>query len=495
MKFISTRNKDIEFSASEVIVKGLSDEGGLFVPCSFPTVTEQELKSYQDKDYYEISAEVISKFLTEFSLDTLKGLTKQAYDKFDGEAVPITKTEDNIYFMELWHGPTHAFKDIALTLLPLLLSESKKINGITEKTLILVATSGDTGKAALEGFKDTDGTDIIVFYPEDGVSALQKLQMKTQRGNNVRVFGIKGNFDDAQNAVKRIFTDGNTIKELKECGYALSSANSINFGRLVPQIAYYFSSYAELVANSEIDENEKINFCVPCGNFGNILAGYYAKKMGLPINKLICASNKNNVLTDFINKGEYSLDRKFYKTTSPSMDIIISSNLERLIFELSDRDDKLTAGRMEQLKRTGSYNISNAELEKLKTEFYAEWSDEEEILDTIGDYFDENGYIIDTHTAVSLSVYNKYVQKTGDNTKTVIVSTASPYKFVGDVLYAIGEDVPEDEMDALELLEEVTALPLPESLSELPSLEVLHSAVIDKEKADEAVIAYVKEKL
>ena len=491
MKFISTRNDKISVTGSEAVVKGLSTEGGLFVPGEFPQITQSEWAQLADMDYPERAALIIGKYLPELA-DKLGEYTAAAYSRFDGDPAPVVMLDDQLGTLELWHGPTHAFKDIALTLLPYLMTGSKKLLGKTERTLILVATSGDTGKAALEGFKDVEGTDIIVFYPSDGVSDLQKLQMMTQKGDNVFVAAIKGNFDDAQSAVKRIFTDKEMEKALAENGFALSSANSINFGRLVPQITYYVSAYLDLLNAGEIVEGEKINFVVPSGNFGNILAGYYAKQMGLPVGKLICASNCNNVLTDFITGGKYDIRRPFHKTTSPSMDILISSNLERLIFELSGRDSELTASRMKSLSANGTYEISESELDALKESFYADWTDEEEVAQTIAHWFDETGYIMDTHTAVAMRVYEKYYEQTADDSKTVVVSTASPYKFVNSVLKAIGADKGKEGYDALIDLEEETALPLPESLSELPSLEKRFTTVIENVDADKVVLDYAK---
>lgn len=491
MDFISTRNARRTVSGIRAVVEGLSEEGGLFVPAFFPSVDGAEMEKMLDMTYPQRAAFIIGKYLPELAGE-LDSYTDKAYSRFDGDAAPLVKLDDSLFMLELWHGPTHAFKDIALTLLPYLLTGSKKLLGEKERTLILVATSGDTGKAALEGFKDVPGTDVIVFYPGDGVSALQKLQMMTQTGGNVYVAGINGNFDDAQTAVKKIFTDGAVHKELEKNGYKLSSANSINFGRLVPQIAYYFSSYLDMVDGGEIEMGEKINFCVPSGNFGNILAGYYAKRMGLPVGRLICASNKNNVLTDFIRGGAYSADRQFYKTTSPSMDILISSNLERLLFELSGRNDKLTAARMAELKDKGAYSISAEELGLLKSEFWADWSDENEIKETLCYYFEGYGYIADTHTSVALSVFDKYYDETGDDTKTVVVSTASPYKFAADVLDALGEEPCSDELKSLRKLEDITALPLPESLSSLPKLKKIYTDIIDKDAASDAVTGYAR---
>ena len=490
MKFLSTRNKLAVVTGAEAIVTGLARDGGLFVPESFPCVSTAEFEAMESMDYDEIATLVIGKYLPQLQ-GILPEITLKAYSRFDGEPAPLVKIDQNLAVLELWHGPTHAFKDVALTLLPYLLTESKKVVGNDKRTLILVATSGDTGKAALEGFRDANGTDVIVFYPDEGVSNLQKLQMMTQKGENVSVCAIKGNFDDAQSAVKNIFTDEKMRKALEDSGYEFSSANSMNWGRLVPQIAYYFSSYTDLVTAGEIERGEKVNFVVPTGNFGNILAGYYAKKMGLPVGKLICASNQNNVLTQFIQTGEYSLDREFYKTTSPSMDILVSSNLERLLFELSGRNDKLTAERMAKLKKDGRYELTDAELTALKEEFYAEYATEDEVEETLAWYFDEYGYIVDTHTAVALNAFDKYVSDTDDQTMTVVLSTASPYKFVGDVLKYIGETAGKNEIASLKKLESVTALPLPGSLLELPTLPVRFRQVVDKTQSANVVIDYI----
>ena len=494
MRYISTRNKNNKVSGPEAVVKGLSDEGGLFVPEEFPKFSLSEIEALCELDYPARAAEVIYKFMPELTKEGLLDYTSKAYSRFDGDAAPLVKIDENLYILELWHGPTHAFKDIALTLLPYLMTGSKKKLGHSENTLILVATSGDTGKAALEGFKDVDGTDVIVFYPQDGVSQMQKLQMMTTTGGNVKVFGINGNFDDAQSAVKKIFTDKETADIIGKSGYNLSSANSINWGRLVPQIAYYFSSYCDMLSGGQIALGDKVNFCVPSGNFGNILAGYYAMQMGLPVNRLICASNKNNVLTDFISGGEYSVKREFYKTTSPSMDILISSNLERLLFELSGRNDTLIAERMQKLKTDGVYSVTESELKEMQKTFYAGYSDEDTVFNTVGEYFDEYGYVLDTHTSVAASVYAEYVAETADNTPTVIVSTASPYKFVDDVLCALGEKKGKDAKASLKKLEDVSAMPVPETLSELFSMPVLHKDVIDKGAAKEAVINYCQSK-
>ncbi len=491
MKYIATRNSSNAISGTQAIVKGLSQEGGLFVPQTFPQVTKEEIIELCELSYNERASKIISKFLPELSGE-LGEYCQKAYSLFDGDPAPLVKTDENKYMLELWHGPTHAFKDIALTLLPHLMVGSKKDIGVDTKTLILVATSGDTGKAALEGFKNVDGTACLVLYPNDGVSNLQKLQMQTTTGDNVKVVAINGNFDDAQTAVKQIFQNDDVKKELSESGIELSSANSINWGRLVPQIVYYFSSYCDLLSSQEIDFGDKINFCVPTGNFGNILAGYYAYRMGLPVNKFICASNRNNVLTDFITNGTYTSSREFFKTSSPSMDILISSNLERLIFELSSRDDKLTAERMEQLKNSGTYSISEGELASLKELFYGGYVEEEKVSDTIDYEFEEYGYITDPHTSVALSVYDDYINETDDMTKTVIISTASPYKFVDDVLKSIGSEPQKTEHKSLLKLQEETALPVPSSLLELPKMEKLHTDVIEKTQAKEYILNYIK---
>lgn len=491
MDFISTRNASRKVSGVRAVVDGLSVEGGLYVPAFFPQIGEKELDAIIGMSYPERAAFIIGKFLPELE-DKLPEFTEKAYSRFDGDPAPLVKIDDNLFVLELWHGPTHAFKDIALTLLPYLVTGSKKLLGEEENTLVLVATSGDTGKAALEGFKDVDGTDIIVLYPTGGVSELQKLQMMTQEGGNVAVAAIRGNFDDAQTAVKKIFTDEGMGAKLNEKGFKLSSANSINFGRLVPQITYYFSAYADMVDAGEIERGEKVNFCVPSGNFGNILAGYYAMRMGLPVNKLICASNKNNVLTDFITGGTYDADREFYKTTSPSMDILISSNLERLIFELSGRDDGLTAKRMDELKKSGKYTVSDGELTELKKIFAAGCAQEDEVKEAIYDYFEGYGYIADTHTAVGLTVFDKYYEQSGDETKTVVLSTASPFKFVNSVLEAIGEKPEKDELKALRKLEDVTALPLPDSLARLTDMKKLHTDIIDKDAVEKFVLDYAE---
>lgn len=489
MQYVSSRAKNTVVSGAEAIVKGLSADGGLFVPSEFPELSSEELIKMQDMEYSERAAFVLSKFLTDFSLEELKEYTKKAYARFYGDdPCPLVAIDEKTYILELWHGPTCAFKDMALTLLPHLMVASRKKIGETNKTLILVATSGDTGKAALEGFKDVEGCEIIVFYPSEGVSDMQKLQMQTQTGNNVYVCAIKGNFDDAQSAVKVIFNDDKVKEELAAKGYKLSSANSINWGRLVPQIAYYVSSYVDLLASDEIKMGDKINFCVPSGNFGNILAGYYAYKMGVPIAKLICASNKNRVLTDFFSSGKYDINREFHKTMSPSMDILISSNLERLLFEISGRDDKYVAELMSSLKSKGSYELNFEDIKKNASNFVGGSSDEEMTMDTIEDFYDENDYLLDTHTAVAVGVCEEYREKSGDKTKTVIVSTASPYKFPQDVYNSLTGEMVENSIQAAEKLEEYTGIEIPEPLQGLEARTVRFKDVIEKDQIKQTVL-------
>lgn len=492
MKFLSTRGKTYVNNASEAIVKGLADDGGLFVPETFPNVSGS-LSKLAEMDYAERASYIIGSFLEEYDKnDLLKGC-QNAYSKFeDNDPAPLVKIDENTFIMELFHGPTIAFKDVALTLLPYLLRTGADFCGIKEEILILVATSGDTGKAALEGFKDQKGIKICVFYPSEGVSDMQKLQMCTQEGENVKVVAVKGNFDDCQTAVKQIFSNVKINAELKEKGVILSSANSINFGRLVPQITYYFSAYCDLVNSNQIKMGEEINFVVPTGNFGNILAGYYAKKMGLPVKKLICASNSNNVLTEFFVDGTYDANREFFKTTSPSMDILISSNLERLVFEISNRDALLTAKRMEELKETGKYIISKDEKKKLDSEFYADFTDEEECKETIFDVFDEYGYVCDPHTAVAVNVYNKFVNYTDSQDKTVILSTASPYKFPQVVLQAITGKNEKDAFKASDKLSNETAMPIAEQILALKTKEKRFFNQVEKQEVLSEILDFIK---
>lgn len=492
MYYISTRNKGARVTGPQAVVAGLAPDGGLYVPETFPEVGEADMRAMADMSYPERAAFIVGLYLPELK-DVLLPSAEKAYGRFEDDPAPVVQVDEDTYFLELWHGPTHAFKDMALTLLPYLLTESKRYLGDKEGTLILVATSGDTGKAALEGFRDVPGTEVTVFYPSDGVSAMQKLQMMTQTGGNVRVAAIRGNFDDAQTAVKNAFASPELSAALKKRGLAFSSANSINWGRLVPQIAYYFSAYLDIVNAGKMKMGDKLNFAVPTGNFGNILAAYYASRMGLPVGRLICASNRNNVLTDFFRGGEYDSRREFYKTMSPSMDILVSSNLERLLFEISGRDDALTAQRMRALKETGTYTVTARERAALSELFWAGYADEETSAEALGNLFEEYGYIADPHTSVAAAVFDGYVSETGDDTPTVIVSTASPYKFARDVLKCLGETVPDDDFKALKKLEDVTALPVPDSLSSLQTAPRRFTAVIDKTEIFDFILSEEKQ--
>ena len=475
MKYISTRNKAVRVSSAEAIKEGLSKEGGLFVPESLPKLLEADYNYLMTASYIDRAAYILDKFLPEFSISELTDFSTRAYggEKFGvGEVTPVYDYGDNTHFLELWHGPTCAFKDMALQMLPHLLTASVKKTGDNRTVTILVATSGDTGKAALDGFSDVCGSKIIVFYPKDGVSEIQRIQMITQEGGNLYVCGVDGNFDDAQTGVKNIFTDREYNELLNKNNIILSSANSINWGRLVPQIVYYISSYVDLVKNNKISVGDKINICVPTGNFGNILAAYYAKSMGLPVNKLICASNSNNVLTDFINTGTYDKNRDFILTMSPSMDILISSNLERYIFDASNNNDGYINKIMESLKTTGKYSVSDEIKAKIKEDFYADFADEEETLKEIRDSFKDKKYLMDSHTAVASCVLKKYKKATNDNTITVVASTANPYKFNGSVLKALGiSHNIGDEFELLKLLNEKTGLEIPTQLSSLKEKE------------------------
>ena len=454
MRFISTRGGP-SVTACEAIVRGIAPDGGLYVPESFPRVSPERVERFASLPFCEVSAEIMGEYLDEFSSGELQAVTRRAYggNFDDSRVVPLTDISSNESVMELFHGNTIAFKDMALQVLPQLLTASLKKTGEKRRVMILVATSGDTGKAALEGFAGVDKTAITVYYPKDGVSPAQKRQMETQEGENVYVCAVDGNFDDTQRGVKSIFTDGDFAKTLDERGWLLSSANSINWGRLVPQIAYYFWGYAQLLKKGRAAPGEKINFVVPTGNFGNILAGYYAMRMGLPVKKLICASNANNVLTDFFETGVYNRRREFFKTASPSMDILVSSNLERLVYELNWRNAGATAECMKRLAEDGEYDISSQlDGSVIKDEFYAGWCGDADGADTIKRVFTEKKYLLDTHTAIGQNVYEKYVKETGDSAQTILVSTASPYKFASSVLKALGETFEGDDFDAADRL-------------------------------------------
>ena len=487
LHYKSTRNSELKVTASEAILKGLAPDGGLFVPEEIPKldVSMEQLKSMS---YQEIAYEVMKLFLADFTEGELKGCIEKAYDsKFDDEAIaPLVKVEDT-YYLELFHGATIAFKDMALSILPHLMTTSAKKNQVKNEIVILTATSGDTGKAAMAGFADVEGTRIIVFYPKNGVSKVQELQMRTQKGANVDVVAIHGNFDNAQSGVKQMFEDQELAKELADKGYQFSSANSINIGRLVPQVAYYVYAYTKLLANGEIKDGEKINVVVPTGNFGNILAAYYAKNLGVPIAKLICASNDNKVLYDFFQTGTYDKNREFVLTTSPSMDILISSNLERLIYLICGEDSEKTKELMEELKTTGKYTITLEMKEKL-ADFAAGYSTEEETAESIHDTYQKTGYVMDTHTAVAAHVCGQYRAKSGDQTKCVIASTASPYKFVKSVMSAIdAENANADEFDLLPKLQEVSGVPMPQAIKDILDAKVLHDLECDADKMKDTV--------
>ena len=491
MHYTSTRSR-CSLSASQVIVKGIAEDGGLFVPDSFPVISEETFRRLENASYLERAETVLSLYLNDFSADEIRSCVRGAYTgKFEGgNPAPLTEPVPGVHLLELWHGPTCAFKDMALQLLPRLLSVSAAKAAPGRTMVILVATSGDTGKAALDGFADVEGTKIVVFYPAEGVSAMQKLQMQTQAGGNVSVCGIEGNFDDAQNGVKAIFADPGINALLDKAGMDLSSANSINFGRLVPQIVYYVSAYCDLRKSGRLRPGETFHIVVPTGNFGNILAAEYAKRMGVPVEKLICASNRNNVLTDFIETGVYDRNRPFHTTTSPSMDILISSNLERLLYHLSGDDPELVRGLMTQLKTDGRYAVPDSLKRKLQAEFTAGWCRDEEAADLIGTLFHRYGYLCDTHTAVAMKVCRDFREKTGDATPCVVASTASPYKFAPAVLKAVGGGEA-DGFEAAERLQTLTGAPVPVPIAELRGKPVLHKSCIRKEEMRQFLLNFL----
>lgn len=492
LNYVSTRNKNIKLTASQAILQGLSEDGGLFVPTYIPKL-EKSLDELSKMSYKEIAYEVMKLFITDFTEEELKGCIERAYDgKFDTTDIAPLKEADGAEYIELFHGATIAFKDMALSILPHLMTVSAKKNDIKEEIVILTATSGDTGKAALAGFADVPGTRIVVFYPKDGVSEIQKLQMVTQKGDNTKVVAIHGNFDEAQTGVKNMFNDAALKDELKEKGFRFSSANSINIGRLVPQIVYYVNSYVKLLAGGKIKDGEKINICVPTGNFGNILAAYYASLMGLPVNKLICASNENKVLFDFFGTGTYDKNRDFILTSSPSMDILISSNLERLIFRLTGEDAKKNASFMKALSESGKYEITD-DMRKELSAFYGGFATEEETAEEIKTVYEKAGYIIDTHTAVASRVYRKYKEETGDNSVTVIASTASPYKFTRSVMKAIGKDDPAlSDLQLTDKLCEVSGVAIPNAIKEIKDANIRHTTECDIDKMPETVKDFLK---
>lgn len=492
MNYTSTRNNTLSVQSSYAIANGISTEGGLFVPTDIPKVTAEFIESLVPMTYIERARKVLSLYLTDFTDEEIDEDTLGAYSTgFTHEKVaPLVNLHDNVNILELWHGPTCAFKDMALQLLPYLLTGSAEKMSDGKEIIILVATSGDTGKAALEGFKDVPGTRILVFYPSDGVSAMQKLQMTTQEGQNVGVCAIRGNFDDAQTGVKKIFTDPAVREALDKNNMAFSSANSINWGRLVPQIVYYFSAYADMIASGQITNGEKINFTVPTGNFGNILAAYYAMEMGLPVNKLICASNANNVLTEFITTGRYNRVRQFHTTVSPSMDILVSSNLERLLFHLAGNNSDTTRELFAALSEKGEYTVSEDMLGKIQKVFAAGCCDDTETKQTIGETFRNNKYLCDPHTGVAVNVYNAYRENTGDQTPTVIVSTASPYKFSPAVLEGLGENVTsDDEFEKMAALDSISGVHAPEKLTSLWGAKPRFTDICEKENMQGVVFS------
>lgn len=488
----STRGAGEAVTASKAILKGLAEDGGLYVPEQIPAL-DKTLDEFAGMTYAETAYEVMKLYLTDFTEEELKTCIAKAYDeKFDTEVIAPLAEADGAYYLELFHGATIAFKDMALSILPHLMTTAAKKNDLKNEIVILTATSGDTGKAALAGFADVEGTRIAVFYPKDGVSAIQEKQMITQKGNNTYVAGIKGNFDDAQTGVKRIFSDAALKEKLAENGFQFSSANSINIGRLVPQIVYYVYSYAMLLKEGRIEKGEEINFVVPTGNFGNILAAYYAKNMGLPIAKLICASNENKVLTDFFHSGTYDKNREFILTSSPSMDILISSNLERLIYKIAGEDAAENAKRMAQLSESGSYTVSDEMKDKL-SDFYADCASGEETAERIRELYEKTGYVLDPHTAVASAVYEKYKKASGDEKKTVIVSTASPFKFGRSVMDAIGADCGEmDEFALADKLSEIANTKVPQAVEEIRTAPILHQHVCEKDKMAEEVCRFLK---
>lgn len=496
MNYNSTRNSGCVVTAAQAIAQGISQEGGLFVPETLPGLSREDLEKMIGMSYNEKAKMVLSRFLTDFTSEELDYCVDSAYNdrKFDSANISeISRVGDSAYLLELWHGPTCAFKDMALQLLPYLVTTSSRKTAPDKEIVVLVATSGDTGKAALEGFADVPHTRMLVFYPENGVSDMQKLQMTTQSGENVSVCAIKGNFDDAQSGVKKIFTDPVIAAELEKNGQMFSSANSINWGRLVPQIVYYIAAYTTLVEQGEIEMGETVNVTVPTGNFGNILAAYYAKLMGLPIGKLICASNRNRVLTDFIRTGVYDRNRDFYTTTSPSMDILISSNLERLLYQLCGKDDAVIRDWFGKLSSEGKYAVSDSVKEKLQADFWGRFCDDQETAETIKKTFNEYGYLCDTHTAVAVKVYQDYTAQTGDKTKCIIASTASPYKFNDAVLAAITDEaIPADPFEQAEMLSRISGTTPPASLMELKTKKVRFTDSVEKQQMVEKVKEMLK---
>ena len=488
----STRSNNETVTASRAILKGLADDGGLFVPTAIP-VLDKSLKELSQMTYQETAYEVMKLFFTDFTEEELKNCINNAYDKkFDTEVIAPMVEADGAYYLELFHGATIAFKDMALSILPHLMTTAARKNDVKNEIVILTATSGDTGKAALAGFAEVEGTRIIVFYPKNGVSPIQEKQMVTQKGDNTFVVGIHGNFDDAQTGVKKIFGDKELAAYMNEKGFQFSSANSINIGRLVPQVVYYVFAYAQLLKEEKITDGETINVVVPTGNFGNILAAYFAKHMGVPIGKLICASNDNKVLYDFFTTGTYDKNREFVLTTSPSMDILISSNLERLIYLSADRDAQKNAELMQSLSKDGKYEITDA-MKANMADFYGNYATEQETAETIRNLFDKTGYVIDTHTAVAADVYKKYVKETGDTATSVIVSTASPFKFTRSVMNAIDADK-YSQLGDFELVDELSKIgnvDVPNAINEIRTAPVVHKTVCEVNEMKQTVLSFL----
>lgn len=494
MYYVSTRDRMKKVTVSGAIAYGLAPDGGLYTPEAIPSLSRNALETLKDMTYQQRAVYLMSMYLDSYPASELAGFASRAYGsgKFDHPAVaPVRKMDDSTYALELWHGPTCAFKDMALQMLPHLLTSALKKEGETKTACILVATSGDTGKGALEGFRDVVGTKILVFYPKDGVSAVQELQMVTQEGNNVGVCSVSGNFDDAQTGVKKIFSDPALKEELAERGYFLSSANSINWGRVLPQIVYYVSAYCDLMREGAIQKGDRVNVCVPTGNFGDILAAYYAKQMGVPLGRLICASNANNVLTDFIRNGVYDRNRPFYNTVSPSMDILISSNLERLLHAYTHGDAPQVRGYMDLLAETGRYQVSGEIKKGLERDFAAGYCDDEATKATIGKVWKEKEYLIDPHTAVAVNVLEQYRAETGDETPALVVSTASPYKFCPAVLEGIGA-TPVEGLAAFEALSKATGTPIPAPLAALAGKRVRFDQTTTKDHMVDVVKGMLK---
>lgn len=488
MYYISTRGKADKVSSAMAIKNGLASDGGLYMPESIPQLSTEEIKELLGMDYPHRAHKVIKKFLTDYDSDRLLDMCIKAYSRFDGQYAPVVKTESGLYFLELWHGPTCAFKDMALQLTPRLLSEALKITGEKRCANILVATSGDTGKAALDGFCNVDQTKILVFYPVNGVSPLQKRQMITQEGNNVEVCAINGNFDDAQSAVKTVFSDKSFAESIADTSF-FSSANSINWGRLVPQIAYYVSAYCDMINTKDISLGDEINVCVPTGNFGDIFAAYIAKVMGLPLKTLVCASNDNKILTDFFNTGVYNKKRDFYQTTSPSMDILISSNLERMLYLVCGSEK--TAEYMEKLKAEGEYTVNADELKELQRVYYGAFCTEKQGAEILRDLFDNDKYLCDTHTSVAAHCARQYIASTKDTVPMLVVSTASPYKFVNSVCKALGLTPSEDEFESVKLLNKYTKVRIPDGLARLKDKQIRFNGCIEKDQINNKVRDFV----